>query len=140
MRLGARGLRSALAVSCVAACAAVTGGERATPASPKVTAESASTASGIQGDVVAWPSCAVERADRPCDLRPVAAQVVLRWLSGDTAAKVVTDAAGRFRVKLAPGEYLIMAEASGARCEPLRVSVPAGSFESVRLLCDLGIR
>ena len=57
-----------------------------------------------------------------------------------TAAKVVTDAAGRFRVKLAPGEYLIIAEASGARCEPLRVSVPAGSFESVRLLCDLGIR
>ena len=53
---------------------------------------------------------------------------------------VVTDAAGRFRVKLAPGEYLIIAEASGARCEPLRVSVPAGSFESVRLLCDLGIR
>lgn len=92
-------------------------------------------ATGITGRVLLGPQCPVEVAGEPCDDEPAAHVTVL--VSGEPAAE--TDADGRFRVALAPGEYVVTADA-GMSCDAVDARVPDGGYARVEISCDTGIR
>jgi hypothetical protein len=68
--------------------------------------------SGISGRVVAGPTCPVERVPPlpGCAPRPLAVTLRFRRLVGGTArgTTIRSGADGRFRVRLAPGTYLVL--------------------------------
>ncbi|MDO9496360.1 MAG: carboxypeptidase-like regulatory domain-containing protein [Nocardioides sp.] len=93
--------------------------------------------SGIAGQVLLGPQCPVESLDEPCDALP-AADVLVR-VSGDQDATTRTDADGAFRLDLAPGDYVVTADA-GMSCELIDAHVTAGAYATVDVPCDTGIR
>jgi hypothetical protein len=116
---------------------------------------SATPDSGIDGIVIAWPTCAVEVLASPCPESSVQADVrvgadgLTRPPVGDAlgqgplVAEVRSDASGRFRVALAPGSYVVEAvPPSGTTLtpKPITVVVPPHEFAQVTVLLDTGIR
>ena len=68
--------------------------------------------SGIAGRVVAAPTCPVEMIppQPQCAPRPLAASLLIhRAGSGSPGTRVQSGADGRFRVRLAPGTYVVLA-------------------------------
>jgi len=60
-----------------------------------------------------------------------------------TVTSFTTDAAGHFRVSVAPGRYSIKAHNPNIRwprCGPFEVEVTAEGFKTVHLGCDSGMR
>ena len=60
-----------------------------------------------------------------------------------TVNSFTTDAAGHFRVPLAPGRYSIKPhnpKARWPRCGPFEVEVTAEGFKTLHLECDSGMR
>lgn len=108
---------------------------------------SAIDGSGIAGQVHLGPQCPVEAAGRPCADRPTAGSTVTVAkrladdppAAGQVVARTTTDTDGRYRVDVAPGEYVVTASA-GMSCELIDVRVQAGALSPVDLLCDTGIR
>jgi len=131
-----------------------TPGRSATPsgATPTPTAVGATGDSGIEGVVLAGPTCPVERIDSPCPDRPVSIPIAVYYFRAAQAsplAVVVSDDAGRFRVALPPGRYVLAGApcAPGAGCAPLPrlgasppVDVRPGGYTEVTLTADTGIR
>jgi len=97
-------------------------------------------AGGVRGRVATWPSCPVESNDQPCAPRPRAARVVVYEASGSRVATVDTGDTGQFELALAPGDYLIEAQAEGALCTPASVTVTPDRYVQVEITCDTGIR
>ena len=103
--------------------------------------------SGVSGLVHLGPQCAVETVDDPCEDKPAAnvPVTVFEQQPGEsyTAAREVasgtTDGEGAFRIDVAPGTYIVTAEA-GMSCELMDVSVTEGSYATVDVPCDTGIR
>ena len=102
--------------------------------------------SGITGRVVLGPTCPVEREDTPCPDRPYdgARLRIIERGTGDVAATVTADDQGRFRLPLAPGEYVVDAEPTEGRplpfAKPVDVTVRPGEYTNVTLAFDSGIR
>ncbi len=101
--------------------------------------------SGIGGEVLAGPTCPVERpGDSACAPRPVeGAVLVVKDASGNEVARFTTDASGLFRVNLAPGTYTVAAQpVSGimGTAAPQQVTVAVGNLKMVSLGYDTGIR
>jgi len=104
--------------------------------------------SGIRGRVVASPTCPVERLppDPRCAPRGLAAIVrVYRLSDRHTVARLRTDRAGRFRVRMRGGRYGVSARpAAGGpfpRCsQPATAIVHKGRYTRVTIMCDTGIR
>ena len=103
--------------------------------------------SGVTGVVQLGPQCPVETEGQPCDERP-AAQVAVTisrqlpgeaYAAGEVVARGVTNADGRFRIAVAPGEYVVSAEA-GMSCELMDARVAEGIYVEVVVPCDTGIR
>jgi hypothetical protein len=100
-------------------------------------------ASGIEGRVVAGPTCPVETPDEPCEDRPVAnARVKVQNSDGKISETMRSRVDGRFRVEVPPGSYEVTAEAQGLMggCEPEYADVVAERFVEVEITCDTGIR
>ena len=124
----------ALAVSFLAGC----GEQRA---------ETTPDRSGVAGLVHLGPQCPVETQDHPCPDEPAAGSKVTvakqlpgeAYAAGEVVARTTTDADGRFRVAVAPGEYVVTADA-GMSCELMDVRVHAGAYSRVDIPCDTGIR
>jgi hypothetical protein len=102
--------------------------------------------SGITGRAVLGPTCPVEREDTPCPDRPYAGarlRITERG-TGDVAATVMAEDDGRFRVPLAPGEYVVDAEPTEGRplpfAKPVDVTVRPGEFTHVTMSFESGIR
>lgn len=103
--------------------------------------------SGVAGQVHLGPQCPVETEGQPCADKPAAGSrvTVAKQLAGDSqaagqvVARTTTDAGGRYRVAVAPGEYVVTADA-GMSCELIDVRVHAGAFSPVDIRCDTGIR
>jgi hypothetical protein len=95
---------------------------------------------GIQGRVVIWPVCPVERGTPDCAARPVAARIVISRPSGQQVAALHTRGDGHFQVAVAPGDYRIAAEVAGMLCKPVDVGVPPQGQAAVTVRCDTGIR
>lgn len=114
-------------------------GEQGSPA--------ASPDSGVTGLVHLGPQCPVETLDDPCDDKPAAGVTVTvskqlpgeAYAAGETVARGTTDAQGAFRIAVAPGAYVVTADA-GMSCELMDARVTAGSYAEVDVPCDTGIR
>jgi hypothetical protein len=114
-------------------------GEQGSPA--------ASPDTGVAGVVHLGPQCPVETVDDPCDDRPAAGVTVTvskqlpgeAYAAGETVARGTTDSTGGFRIAVAPGEYVVTADA-GMSCELMDARVTEGSWAEVDVPCDTGIR
>jgi len=107
--------------------------------------EVAPLTSGIEGQALLGPMCPVMREGTPCPDRPLEATIVV-W-NADRTKEVrtfTTDAGGRFRVPLAPGDYYIEPQPPqpGAPPTPVgqTVTVPPDRFLQVTVQYDSGIR
>lgn len=107
-------------------------------------APGATTGSGVAGVVTIGPTCPVERINSPCAPRPIAATVIVRDSSGTEVTRFVSGADGSFKVQLRPGRYTLVGTSHGQgglpRPIPVNVVVPAGSFATVNVEFDSGIR
>jgi len=103
-----------------------------------------SPGTGIQGVVESSPTCPVERINSPCPPRPLAATVVVRDAAGHEAARTKSGADGHFKVDVAPGTYTVVGlninSSMLPRPIPTTVTVTAGSYVSVNVEYDSGIR
>ncbi len=61
------------------------------------------------------------------------------YVAGKEVAQTTTAADGTFTVRLAPGEYVVTAEA-GMSCELMDARVIRGEYAEVDVPCDTGIR
>lgn len=101
-----------------------------------------SGATGIRGAVTAGPTCPVERPDQPCPPAPVDGRVDAVDASGTTAASTTTDDAGRYELRVAPGDYTVRVDTGShfPTCPDVAVTVTAGSLATADVDCDTGIR
>jgi hypothetical protein len=107
----------------------------------------AAITSGVTGLVHLGPQCPVEIAGQPCDDQPAAGVEVTvskqapgeAYGAGEPVAQGTTDDEGRFRIDVAPGEYVVTAQA-GMSCEFMDVRVADGDYVTVDVPCDTGIR
>jgi len=103
----------------------------------------ATTGQGLYGVVMRGPTKPVCSIDEPCS-EPAAHQK-LRFLRGGTlVSSVVTDARGRYRIRLRPGLYAVRvagvpAGAMGGRIDPATVRVRA-VWRRQNFDIDTGIR
>jgi hypothetical protein len=110
---------------------AVAAGAQATP--------SRGTLSGIVMRGPITPVCTLEQ---PCD-EPAVHQALLFVRNGTTAARVVTDLDGRYRVRLVAGAYIVRRPSASTvdrKLEPNRVRVRAGRIIRIDFSIDTGIR
>ena len=102
--------------------------------------------SGIDGTVLAGPTCPVDRPESPCPDRPLAdAPIQVTPAGGGNATTVQSDSEGHFRVALAPGEYMVTplplnSVGLPAPGQAVQVLVQAGELTNVTLTYDTGIR
>ncbi len=61
------------------------------------------------------------------------------YVAGTEVAQTTTTPDGTFKVALAPGEYVVTAEA-GMSCELMDARVARGEHTEVDVPCDTGIR
>jgi len=99
----------------------------------------ASGTSAIAGRAIAGPTCPVENPDDPtCDPRPVAGALLIVTDPGGTeVARTATDAMGRFRIGLQPGDYVLVPQP----VEGLMGTAPPVPFrlaEGAETLLDVG--
>jgi hypothetical protein len=98
--------------------------------------------SGIRGRVLYGPTCPVQRAGQVC-VRPYSATIAIRsYGTGRLITRVRSNAAGRFRVALRPGRYVLQ-PARGhpyPRSSALTVTVRKHHFTNVTITYDSGIR
>jgi hypothetical protein len=105
------------------------------------------TRSGITGQVHLGPQCPVETKNGPCADKPAPGSnvTVAKQLPGDShaggdvVARTTTDIHGIYRIALAPGKYVITANA-GMSCGLMDARVHAGGYSKVDIACDTGIR
>jgi hypothetical protein len=123
----------------------------ATPS--RTTATSATPSGGIDGRVVAGPTCPAEHIDQPCPPRPVANAKVIAdphkeqydpsvgEMVGEGVGATVTDKNGNFKLPLPTGDYRIEAGTmSDQRCDGQNAHVDDGRYTHVTITCDTGIR
>jgi hypothetical protein len=100
--------------------------------------------SGVRGAVVSGPQCPVETIENPCPDLPVSGIVVsVTAPDGSATTETRTDAEGRFKVAVAPGEYVVQPVVDGGGvtfAKPVQVIVSDGRFVQVTLHVDTGIR
>jgi hypothetical protein len=101
-----------------------------------------SLSSGIEGVIMVSPSHpGPTRKDEP-DAAP-AANVTFAVMKADAKiASLTTDAEGRFRIALPPGQYIVLRGDPGARVGHWRfeAEVKPGEMTSVRWVADSGMR
>jgi hypothetical protein len=101
-------------------------------------------ATGVHGQVLAGPTCPVERPGESACVRPVeGAVIVARDASGAVAGRAVTDTAGAYFLPLQPGNYTIEpqpVEGLLGTARPATVEVTAGPPATLDLSYDTGIR
>lgn len=115
---------------------------------PPTTRTTPVSSSGVQGSVRFGPVCPVERIppDPQCAPRPGAASIQLLGPNGGVVAQGDAGGDGRFSISVGPGAYDVRAVAPssgpgrGCQAEPARAKVVAGSFATVTVTCDTGIR
>jgi hypothetical protein len=103
----------------------------------------ATTARGtLMGTVTRGPITPVCALEQPCD-EPAPHQALLFVRNGATVARVVTDATGHYRLRLAAGIYAVRRPSGTTidrKLEPNRVRVTAGRTVRIDFSIDTGIR
>jgi hypothetical protein len=144
MRLGAL-LAFGMALA-LAGCASITvSGSGAAGTSAPTTGPSG-TQGTLSGDVVAGPTCPVERAEDPCPPKAVPnREVEILGTNSAVVATAMTDSKGHFSVALAPGTYVVTVPIKqgliGTRqMSDVKANVVAGQVTTVKVMLDTGIR
>jgi hypothetical protein len=150
MRLGAL-LAIGLAIA-LAGCASITdSGTGASGGSETITpgAEipgTSRTQGTLAGDVVAGPTCPVERAEDACPPKAVPnREVQILNPNNAVAATAMTDSNGRFSVLLAPGVYrvivpIMQGQVGMRQMQNVTATITAGQVTTVKIELDTGIR
>ena len=96
----------------------------------------------VVGEVLAGPTCPVEREGEPCDPKPlVGAAVIVTDEDGSDVAETTTGPLGRFEITIRPGTWQVTARSDEAMsCEGIEVIVTAGGETEITIPCDTGIR
>lgn len=103
--------------------------------------------SGVTGVVHLGPQCPVQSAQDPCDEQAAAGVTVTAseqvpgdaYVAGAEVARTTTAPDGTFTLALAPGEYVVTAEA-GMSCELVDAWVARDTYARVDIPCDTGMR
>ena len=112
------------------------------PGTPADSSAPPAVDSGITGVTVAGPQCPVQVAGQPCPPKLVSAHVVVEDAAGRQLTAFMSDAQGRYRVALPPGEYVLVSgnDPGGPLLKPVQVTVVAGRYMDLQLMLDTGIR
>lgn len=100
----------------------------------------------LTGDVVAGPTCPVERVGQSCPPKPVPnREIQILDASGAVAATTKTDASGHFSVSIAPGAYvahvsIVRGGIGASQVTPGNVTVAEGKSTYIKIELDTGIR
>ena len=101
-----------------------------------------SSPSGLRGTVTRGPITPACAAEQPCS--EPARNVTLVFLMGNrVTGRTITDSAGRYRIRLAPGRYRVSRTAQpqiGRGLQPEQARVLPGRFARVDFSIDTGIR
>lgn len=100
------------------------------------------TNSGVEGQVFIGPVCPVVQEGQECPDQPFQATLVVNNLNGREIVKVQTDAEGRFKIPLEPGEYILHPESPNTMpyASEQTFVVEAGRFTQIIVTYDSGIR
>ncbi len=100
--------------------------------------------SGIEGQATIGPMCPVMREGQECPDQPYQTPLIILDNQGHQIARIETDAEGKFRLNLPPGDYIIHPEIPADRPIPtaadVQVTVLPGQFTQVKIEFDSGIR
>ena len=98
--------------------------------------------SGIEGQALIGPMCPVVKAGQECPDRPYQAVVTVNNSQRERIVQVQTDEEGRFKIPLAPGEYILHPESPNVMpyAGEQTVTVVEGKFTQVVINYDSGIR
>ena len=98
--------------------------------------------SGVEGQVFIGPVCPVVQVGQECPDQPYQAALTVLNLAGREIVQIQTDEAGRFKIPLEPGEYILRPESLNvlpfAAEQPF--TVEAGTFTQLTIHYDSGIR
>jgi hypothetical protein len=116
------------------------GGCAAPGSSPSISASPLD--SGIQGTVLLGPTCPVEQAGQSPCVTPYPGVLVITDTDEHQVARITAGGDGRFRLALAPGDYVILPEPGDPfpQAQPIDVTVVPGQFADVQVNYDSGIR
>jgi len=98
--------------------------------------------SGIEGTVTIGPMCPVMQEDVPCPDQPYQATLTVLTTSGKKVTQFQTDENGRFRVDLAPGDYVLHPESPNGLpfAGDIPFTVDEHKFTQLEISYDSGIR
>lgn len=100
----------------------------------------------LTGDVVAGPTCPVERIGQSCPPAPVPnREIQILDTNGAVVATTKTDASGHFSVSLAPGAYvlhvtIVRGQIGLSQVTPGEVTIVEGKSVYIKIELDTGIR
>jgi hypothetical protein len=98
--------------------------------------------SGVEGQVLIGPMCSVVQLGQECPDQPYQATLTVNGPDGRKIVQIQSDAQGRFRIPLAPGDYILYPESPNgipfASEQSFRVE--AGIFTQILVSYDSGIR
>ena len=97
---------------------------------------------GIEGQVLMGPMCPVVQVGQECPDQPFQATLTVNSPNGVQIVQFQTDAEGRFRVALVPGEYILHpASPDGIPfASDQTFIVETGKFTQITVHYDSGIR
>lgn len=100
------------------------------------------TDSGVEGQVFVGPMCPVVQEGQECPDQPYQAALTVLSPNGREIVQVQTDEQGRFKIPLAPGEYILHPESPDVLpfASDQNFVVEAGKFTQVVVNYDSGIR
>jgi hypothetical protein len=123
--------------------AALLGTAAACLAGPALASSEEEPDSGVRGSVKSGPTCPAEQPGGECAPRGYKTVIRVRTVPGDELVKKIhTGPHGGFRAELAPGRYRLNPQSGHPfpSCDSRKVTVKAGTFTRIQLVCDSGIR
>jgi hypothetical protein len=98
--------------------------------------------SGVEGQVFIGPLCPVVQEGQECPDQPYQATLTVNSPEGRKIVQVQTDEQGRFKIPLAPGEYILHPESPNVMpyANEQAIIVEAGQFTQIVINYDSGIR
>ena len=94
--------------------------------------------SGLQGTVMRGPTQPVCTVDSPCTER--VQHKVLSFVRAGRVYRTSTTVTGHYRVRLAPGRYIVRIPGADFGVKPASVLVVRGKFRTQNIFVDTGIR
>jgi hypothetical protein len=100
------------------------------------------TDSGVEGQIFIGPMCPVEQEGQECPDQPYQATLTVNSTDGGKIVQVQTDENGKFRIPLAPGEYILHPESPSVMpfASDQSFIVEVGIYTEIIVNYDSGIR